>query len=206
MEALYLTGHSPRRGDGGPAGAADRRDEQDWDDIGPALRGTHTYGQPMVGSPALAATCDADPLLGERLFRYVYEGDPIPGMPSRDTGRWAHFGHRRHHVTGLWDAGWRQGTSNVGQIRFAGQLAVAFGSLARSQLLVVQRIPVPYRIDDHRTTTSTSSPPRARSASSETRLYASASGAAAPGATRDRALGPPGDLGPAAQPVATKPS
>jgi hypothetical protein len=104
----------------------------------------------MVDSPALAATCDADPLLGGRLFRYVYEGDPIPGMPSRDTGRWAHFGHQRHHVTGLRDAGWRHSTSNAGQIRFAGQLAVAFGSLALSQLLVVQRIPVLYRIDDHR--------------------------------------------------------
>jgi len=150
MEALYLTGHSLGGAMAALLALLIRRDEQDWDDFGPALRGAYTYGQPMVGSPALAATCDADPLLGGRLFRYVYEGDPIPGMPSRDTGRWAHFGHQRHHVTGLWDAGWRHSTSNVGQIRFAGQLAVAFGSLALSQLLVVQRIPVLYRIDDHR--------------------------------------------------------
>jgi hypothetical protein len=84
------------------------------------------------------------------LFRYVYEGDPIPGMPSRDTGRWGHFGRERHHLTGLRDAGWQQSTSNVGQIRFVGQMVVAFGSLPLSQLLVLQRIPVLYRIDDHR--------------------------------------------------------
>jgi hypothetical protein len=71
-------------------------------------------------------------------------------MPSRDTGRWGHFGHERHHVTGLVDQRWQATTSNVGQIRFVGQMAVAFGSLGLSQLLVLQRIPVLYRIDDHR--------------------------------------------------------
>jgi hypothetical protein len=98
----------------------------------------------------LAETCDADPRLGGRLFRYVYEGDPIPGMPSRDTGLWGHFGRERHHLTGLWGEGWQRTTYNVGQIRFVGQLAVAFSSFALSQLLVLQRIPFLYRIDDHR--------------------------------------------------------
>jgi hypothetical protein len=71
-------------------------------------------------------------------------------MPSRDTGRWGHFGRERHYVTGLRGAGWQQSTSNIGQIRFVGQVAVAFGSLPLSQLLVLQRIPFLYRIDDHR--------------------------------------------------------
>ena len=150
MEALYLTGHSLGGAMAALLAMLIRRDDQDEASFGGALAAAYTYGQPMVGSPALAAACDADPRLGGRLFRYVYEGDPIPGMPSRDTGRWGHFGQERHHVTGLLDEGWQPSTSNVGQIRFVGQLAVAFGSLGLSQLLVLQRIPVLYRIDDHR--------------------------------------------------------
>jgi hypothetical protein len=150
MEALYLTGHSLGGAMAALMALLVRRDEEDEAAFGNALTAVYTYGQPMVGSPALAATCDADPRLGGRLFRYVYEGDPIPGMPSRDTGRWGHFGLERHHVTGPRDAGWQQTTSYVGQIRFAGQLAVAFSSLPLSQLLVLQRFPFLYRIDDHR--------------------------------------------------------
>jgi hypothetical protein len=150
MEALYLTGHSLGGAMAALMALLVRRDEEDEASFGNALTAVYTYGQPMVGSPALAATCDADPRLGGRLFRYVYEGDPIPGMPSRDTGRWGHFGLERHHLTGLRDAGWQQSTSNVGQIRFAGQLAAAFSSLPLSQLLVLQRFPFLYRIDDHR--------------------------------------------------------
>jgi hypothetical protein len=150
MEALYLTGHSLGGAMAALLAMLVRRDDQDEASFGGALAAVYTYGQPMIGSPALAAACDADPRLGGRLFRYVYEGDPIPGMPSRDTGRWAHFGRERHHVTGLLDQRWRPSTSNAGQIRFVGQLAVAFGSFGLSQLLVLQRIPVLYRIDDHR--------------------------------------------------------
>jgi len=150
MEALYFTGHSLGGAMAALLALLVRRDDQDEASFGGALAAVYTFGQPMVGSPALAATCDADPRLGGRLFRYVYEGDPIPGMPSRDTGRWGHFGQQRHHVTGLMDERWQPSTSNVGQIRFVGQLAVAFGSLGLSQLLVLQRIPVLYRIDDHR--------------------------------------------------------
>jgi len=150
MEALYLTGHSLGGAMAALLALLVRRDDQDEASFGGALAAVYTYGQPMVGSPALAATCDADPGLGGRLFRYVYEGDPIPGMPSRDTGRWGHFGQERHYVTGLLDERWQPSTSNVGQIRFVGQMAVAFGSFGLSQLLVLQRIPVLYRIDDHR--------------------------------------------------------
>lgn len=150
MEALYVTGHSLGGAMAALLALLVRREPDDEASFGAALAATYTYGQPMIGSPALAATCDADPRLGGRLFRYVYEGDPIPGMPSRDTGRWGHFGREHHYVTGLRDAGWQQSASNVGQIRFVGQLAVAFGSLALSQLLVLQRMPVLYRIDDHR--------------------------------------------------------
>lgn len=150
MEALYLTGHSLGGAMAALLALLIRRDDQDEASFGGALKAVYTYGQPMVGSPALAAACDADPGLGGRLFRFVYEGDPIPGMPSRDTGRWGHFGRQHHYVTGLRDAGWQPSASNVGQIRFVGQIAVAFGSLPLSQLLVLQRIPVLYRIDDHR--------------------------------------------------------
>lgn len=149
MEALYVAGHSLGGAMAAIMGALLRLDPLYEARFDAALRSVYTYGQPMVGEPELAEVLDAEPDIGGRLFRYLYEGDPVPGMPSRDTGRWAHFGHEQHFRTGLDGSQWHEAT-RAGQIRFAGQLAVAFSSLPLTQLLALQRVPFLYRIDDHR--------------------------------------------------------
>lgn len=165
MQALYITGHSL----GGamaalmgiltaldPGSADVRADSRaELRRLGDCLRAVYTYGQPMIGSPATAERCEADPAIGRRLFRFVYECDPVPSLPSRDTGKWAHYGQERQYLTTLFpqdgtSGGWTVSRRNVGQLRFVGQLVVAFSSFPLSQLLLLQRFPFLYRIDDHR--------------------------------------------------------
>ncbi len=152
LEALFVTGHSLGGAMAALMGVLLREDPDYRAQLGDRLRAVYTFGQPMVGSPGLAARYQDDPVLGVRTFRYVFEGDPVPRLPSADTGRWQHFGQELRHVTRVAGEGWEGpgAGSPVGQIRFVGQLVVAFGSLPLSQLVVLSRVPVQYRIDDHR--------------------------------------------------------
>lgn len=150
MEALYITGHSLGGAMAALMSILIREDHHYWKKFGDTLKAIYTYGQPMVGSPDLARHYDSDAVLGTRTFRYIYEGDPVPHLPPRDTGSWQHFGRELHHATGIRGEGWSTTGRRAGQIRLAGQLLVAFGSLPLSQLLVLNRLPFQYRIDDHR--------------------------------------------------------
>jgi hypothetical protein len=69
MEVLYITGHS--------LGAAMAAIEAVLARTGPnyqaafdeTLKATYTFGQPMIGSPELAAACNADQFLGTNVVR-----------------------------------------------------------------------------------------------------------------------------------------
>jgi hypothetical protein len=150
MEALYITGHSLGGAMAALMSILLREDIHYWNQVGHSLKALYTFGQPMVGSPDLARHYENDDVLGTRTFRYIYEGDPVPRLPSRDTGSWQHFGHEYHHTTSVQREGWHNTGSRVGQIRLVGQLLVAFGSLPLSQLIALNRLPFLYRIDDHR--------------------------------------------------------
>jgi hypothetical protein len=148
MEALYITGHSL-----GAAMAAiatlllkntpehDRR-------FGAQLKATYSFAQPMVGNPALAAACNADDFLGRRLFRFVYERDPVPHLPSQDLGRYRNFGTEYGYDGRRWAR--REGKREAGQM---GLIVNALGSGLMSlgrYLPVLRSIPVDYLLDDHR--------------------------------------------------------
>lgn len=150
MQALYITGHSLGGAMAALMGILVHADEDYARRLEPVFKGVYTYGQPMVGSPELARHYAADDRVGGRTFRYIYEGDPVPRLPSRDTGTWGHFGAEFHFTDGLFRQGWNVSGHSVGQLRFIGDLGLAFGSLPLSQLLVLENIPFPYRIDDHR--------------------------------------------------------
>lgn len=65
------------------------------------LSGVYTFGQPRVGDPLFAEVYG--PKFGERLFRMVYEDDPITRLPSSPAmGDYAHFGIEYHATEGGW--------------------------------------------------------------------------------------------------------
>jgi hypothetical protein len=106
LEALYVTGHSL----GGAMAvlmAIMLVTEKAYADIAAKLKGTYTFGQPMVGSPDLAAACNAHPTLGRDVVRYVYGTDVIPKLPPAFAGKFAHFGpeyrYRGARPGGRWE-------------------------------------------------------------------------------------------------------
>ena len=90
LMALYVTGHSL----GGAMAvlfALATRCEQ--------LRAVYTFAQPMTLSPPVAAET-----LGvtRRIFRYVLEGDLVPGMPPVGWGDFVHVGTEHRFADGSW--------------------------------------------------------------------------------------------------------
>lgn len=99
LKALYVTGHSL----GGAMAALMAmvlQVEPAYEDIRAKLRAVYTFGQPMVGSPAVAEFCrsaDFPPLI-----RYVYRRDVVPHVPPRDSGQLEHFGAEYQYHSGTW--------------------------------------------------------------------------------------------------------
>jgi hypothetical protein len=90
LEALYITGHSL----GGAMAALMAlalRVEPAYEELLRSLRAVYTFGQPMLGPPAIAEYCrtvkDFPPLI-----RYVHRRDVVPHLPPRESGTFAHFG------------------------------------------------------------------------------------------------------------------
>lgn len=89
LEALYITGHSM----GGAIAALMAlvlHVEPAYEDIRAKLRAVYTFGQPMVGPPAVAEFCRRAGF--PPLIRYVYRRDVVPHAPPRDSGLFEHFG------------------------------------------------------------------------------------------------------------------
>jgi hypothetical protein len=147
MEALYVTGHSLGGAMAAIMGILLVADDAYRTLIFPKLKAVYTYGQPMIGSEALAEACDDHPFLGKRVFRYVYEKDPVPHLPSTDTGRWANYGIQSEYDSAARSWGV---TPPVAQMHFIGELLEAFASFPAWQIPLLQRMPFKYRIDDHR--------------------------------------------------------
>lgn len=89
LEALYIAGHSL----GGAMAALMAiilQVEPAYENIRQKLRAVYTYGQPMVGPPAVAEFCRRPGF--PPLIRYVYRRDVVPHVPPRDSGLFQHFG------------------------------------------------------------------------------------------------------------------
>lgn len=99
LEALYLTGHSL----GGAMAALMAvvlHVEPAYEEIRAKLRAVYTFGQPMVGPPAVAKFCRANDF--PPLIRYVHERDVVPHVPPRDSGLFEHFGAEYLYQGGTW--------------------------------------------------------------------------------------------------------
>lgn len=127
LEALYIAGHSL----GGAMAALMAiilHVEPAYENIRQKLRAVYTYGQPMIGPPAVAEFCrrpDFPPLI-----RYVYRRDVVPHVPPRDSGLFQHFGAEYH----LQGETWRPSSPPIKQANLA-----EFAVLAPSDF-VVQKI------------------------------------------------------------------
>jgi hypothetical protein len=142
MEALYVTGHSL----GGAMACLFTlmlRADPAYGALAAALQATCTFGQPMVGTPALAETVAADDL-ADRFARYIYRRDPVPHLPPAITGGFAHFGIE-YRFGNAWQRArgvTRQSTNPLDLLHLPGT------ALARRTVL--RRFPLPwFSADDH---------------------------------------------------------
>lgn len=145
LEALYITGHSL----GGAMSALMAvmlMKEPAYSSIASKLRAVYTFGQPMIGTPELAAACDADPDLRDKVIRYVYRQDVVPHLPPRDTGRFAHFGPE-YRYNGSWP--WHHSDRPTTQLGYAAQIVEAPISAVARQFPLLRNVPFRYKLDDH---------------------------------------------------------
>lgn len=147
LEALYITGHSL----GGAmavilASMLVMSDNPAYQEIGAKLRAVYTFGQPMVGTPDFAASAaekfsDANvPVL-----RYVFKKDPVPLLPPRAVGDFAHFGQEyrlgRH---GTWAA-----SDSSKPMPWGAGLVSSFASFGVTKFLPLRDLPFQLKIEDH---------------------------------------------------------
>lgn len=115
LEALYITGHSL----GGAMAALMAlilRVEPAYKELLKPLRAVYTFGQPMVGPPAIAEYCRT---LKEfpRLIRYVHRRDLVPHLPPRESGTFEHFGAEYQFEDQ--DARWRSRSPSIQQVNLS---------------------------------------------------------------------------------------
>jgi hypothetical protein len=145
LEALYITGHSL-----GAAMAALMAvmlvTDPAYAEIAAKLRAVYTFGQPMIGSRALAEACNAHPFLGEKVLRYIYGHDVVAHVPPRESGDFAHFG-REYVFEGSWP--WRRPDHPSEQTNLLGILESPLAFFAR-QVNRLRKVQFGYSLDDHR--------------------------------------------------------
>jgi hypothetical protein len=148
LEALYITGHS-LGGAMAALTAVTLVTEPAYSSIAAKLKAVYTFGQPMIGSPALAEACDRHPFLGRRVLRYVYANDIVPQLPPKASGPFAHFGpefqYKASEPKGDWERNHqsRKQLSNLLQV-----LTTPLSFLAR-QLRSFRNVPFRASIYDH---------------------------------------------------------
>jgi hypothetical protein len=149
LEALYVTGHSLGAAMAALLGVMLATDPA-YGPIAARLRAVYTYGQPMIGEPALAAACQAHPFLGTRVLRYVYGRDVVPALPPTASGRFAHFGREFRFEPGK-DAPGRftESAEPTGQIRNLLEIPLAVASFVAHQLRYFRTVPFVRSLADH---------------------------------------------------------
>lgn len=147
-EALYLTGHSL----GGALAALFGLmivSEQWYQPLAERLRAVYTYGQPMVGSPELAAASERHPVLGRTLIRYVYGNDVVTRLPPRPTGAFAHFGREYRCSARVAPRRWEPSARPRGQIGNLLELAMAPLAFVTRQVPWLARLHTGASLYDH---------------------------------------------------------
>ncbi len=145
LEALYVTGHSL----GGAMAALFASmlvssEHSDYQLLADRLEAVYTFGQPMVGSPAFAeqAAQDLD-RVGVPFLRFVYRKDPVPLLPPRTLGRFAHFG-QEYRYEREWSA-----TESSSAMPWVTGLVTSVVSAGLTRFPLLRNAPFRYKIEDH---------------------------------------------------------
>lgn len=147
-EALYLTGHSL----GGALAALLGLmvvSEPEYQPLADRLRAVYTYGQPIVGSPELAAVSDRHPFLGRNVVRYVYGNDVVTRLPPRPTGDFAHFGREYRCTARVAPRRWEPSPRPRTQIGNLLELVVAPLAFVTRQVPWLTRLHTGASLHDH---------------------------------------------------------
>jgi hypothetical protein len=156
LEVLYVTGHSLGGASAALFAALLTAQPSPYGGIDPGtyaqirdrLRAVYTYGSPMVGDPAFAASCNRDSLLGERVIRFVYANDVVPQVPPRASGRFEHFGRECRYTPAGPGGEWKPSEPRQ-QIRSIFQVATAPLAVVAKTLTVTRRIRFRASLADH---------------------------------------------------------
>ena len=144
LEALYVTGHSL-----GAAMAAMMGTmlvmEETYAPIADRLRAVYTYGQPMIGNPALAEACAKDKFLGRQVFRYIYGHNVVAELPPTASGDFAHFGRELRYEGGRW----AESDKPTAQLSNLLELPGAAAAFVAHQLRWLRNMPFQHSLYDH---------------------------------------------------------
>jgi hypothetical protein len=149
LEALYVTGHSLGGASAAMFAASLVFEPRAHGGILEPLRAVYTYGAPMIGDPAFADACQAEPLLKNNVFRHVYAHDIVPQTPPTASGEFRHFGREFRHPANGGPHDWVQSTEPTGQLHDLLQLATAPVSLLTSTIRRVKHVPFHASLGDH---------------------------------------------------------
>jgi Lipase (class 3) len=137
LKALYITGHSL-----GAAMAALMavilHAEPAYEDIRRLLKAVYTFGQPMVGPPAVAEYCRKAPGFPP-LIRYVHRSDVVPRVPPLDSGKFEHFGAEylyRDEGCGTW----QPSTPSIRQVNLAEFAVMAPSDFLTRRLTALRKV------------------------------------------------------------------
>jgi Lipase (class 3) len=148
LEALYITGHSLGGASAAMLAAMLVTDAQHYHDVLERLRAVYTFGAPMIGSPEFASACDADPILGRRVVRYVYANDIVPQLPPTESGRFAHYGREYRYTPAGASGAWAPSSPRKQVNNLIEVITTPLSVVART-LKITRNIPFHASLNDH---------------------------------------------------------
>jgi len=148
LEALYITGHSL----GGAMASMMTMmlvTEPAYAPIVAKLRAVYSFGQAMIGTPALAEACNEVPFLHNNVIRYVYANDIVPQLPPTQSGAFAHFGQEYQYQTDGDGGYWHHNATPRGQLKKLLELLVNPISFLARQVQLTRNVTFNASVEDH---------------------------------------------------------
>ncbi|WP_239307980.1 MULTISPECIES: lipase family protein [unclassified Frankia] len=145
LERLYITGHSYGAAIASMMGIMLKNNAR-YQDVGQILHAVYTFGQPMIGSPALALACKRHEFLGRNVIRYVYRNDPVPRLPPSASGHFAHYPEHELRYSRKWPWIESPASSQTNDLFIAPEALLGF---VERQMWLLRHLHPQYSVVDH---------------------------------------------------------